>query len=89
MGENPQHNQHVIEQANALDAAFSENNQQIMLMLREFSRRLDKIEAELNSLKKTVEARNKNNTPTPMMADVYFTPSSMKKAKSELVRYLN
>lgn len=51
MGENPQHNQHVIEQANALDAAFAENNQQIMLMLREFSQRLDKMEAELNLLK--------------------------------------
>lgn len=89
MGENPQHNQHVIEQANALDAAFSENNQQIMLMLRELSQRLDKMEAELNLLKKTVEARNKNNTPTPIMADIYFTPSSMKKAKSELMHYLN
>ncbi len=35
-------NQHIIEQANALDAAFAENNQQIMMMLREFSQRLDK-----------------------------------------------
>ena len=32
-GQNPQHNQHIIEQANALDAAFAEYNQQMMMQL--------------------------------------------------------
>ena len=31
MGENPQHNRHIIEQADAIEAAFNENNRQMMV----------------------------------------------------------
>ena len=60
MGENPQHNRHIIEQADAIEAAFNENNQQMMVLFREMSRRLDKLEADMEALKKIVETHTKN-----------------------------
>ena len=88
-GQNPQHNQHIIEQANILDAAFAEHNQQVMLMLRDFARRLDKIEADVEALKQQVDTSGKNNPSTPLAADVFITSQSLKQVKRDLWRALN
>ena len=89
MGENPQHNQHIIEQADAIEAAFNENNQQMMMMLREISRRLDKLEADVEALKKTVETHTKNNPSTPIPVDIVPTQASLRRMRASIQNALN
>ena len=46
-GQNPQHNEHIVEQANVLNAAFEENNQMLLLWyLKPILLRLDKISCQ-------------------------------------------
>lgn len=72
-----------------MEAAINENNQQIIIMLHLLSQRLDKLEADMEALKKTVELHTKNPPSTPLPADIFISPSSIKKAKKDIVRYLN
>ena len=65
MGGNPQHNQHIIEQADAMEAAFNENNQQMMMMFQQVFQRLEKLEAEVEAIKQTVKNQSRNNPSTP------------------------
>ena len=52
-GQNPQHNEHIAEQANVLNAAFEENNQMLLLFyLKPILLRLDKLEADIEELKR-------------------------------------
>ena len=89
-GQNPQHNQHIVEQANVLNAAFEENNQMLLLFyLKPILLRLDKIEADLEELKRRQDLDDKNNTPTPLSADIFITHQSLKQAKRDLWRALN
>lgn len=89
MGENPQHNRHIIEQADAIDAAFAENNQQMMMLFRELSRRLDKLEADVEALKKTVESHTKNNPSTPIPVDIVPTQASLRRMRASIHKALN
>ena len=89
-GQNPQHNEHIAEQANVLNAAFEENNQMLLLFyLKPILLRLDKLEADIEELKRRQDSADKNNTPTPLSADIFITQQSIKKAKKDIVRLLN
>ena len=89
-GQNPQHNEHIVEQANVLNAAFGENNQMLLLFyLKPILLRLDKIEADIEELKRRQDLADKNNAPTPLSADIFITQQSIKKAKKDIVRLLN
>ena len=89
-GQNLQHNEHIVEQANVLNAAFEENNQMLlMLYLKPILLRLDKIEADLEELKRRQDLADKNNTPTPLSADIFITPQSIRQVKKDLWRALN
>jgi len=89
MGDNPQHNRHIIEQADAIDAAFNESNQQMMMLFRELSRRLDKLEADVEALKKTVESHTKNNPSTPIPVDIVPTQASLRRMRASIQNALN
>ena len=89
-GQNPQHNEHIAEQANVLNAAFEENNQMLLLWyLKPILLRLDKIEADVEALKQQVDTSGKNNPSTPLAADVFITSQSLKQVKRDLWRALN
>ena len=89
-GQNPQHNEHIAEQANVLNAAFEENNQMLLLWyLKPILLCLDKIEADLEELKRRQDLSDKNNTPTPLSADIFITPQSIRQVKKDLWRALN
>ena len=89
-GQNPQHNQHIVEQANVLNAAFEENNQMLLLFyLKPILLRLDKIEADIEELKRRQDLADKSNTPTPLSADIFITPQSIRQVKKDLWRALN
>ena len=90
-GQNPQHNEHIAEQANVLNAAFEENNQMLLLWyLKPILLRLDKIEADIEELKRRQDILDKNNnTPTPLAADIFITHQSLNRAKKDLWRALN
>ena len=89
MGGNPQHNQHIIEQADAMEAAFNENNQQMMLMFQQVLYRLDKLEAEVEGIKQTVKKQSRNNPSTPIPVDIVPTQSSLRKLRSSIYNALN
>ena len=89
MGENPQHNRHIIEKADAIDATFNENNQQMMMLFRELSRRLDKLEADVEALTKTVETHTKNNPSTPIPVDIVPTQASLRRMRASIHKALN
>ena len=89
MGDNPQHNRHIIEQADAIDTAFNENNRQMMMLFRELSRRLDKLEADVEALKKTVESHTKNNPSTPIPVDIVPTQASLRRMRASIQNALN
>lgn len=82
MGENPQHNQHIIEQANVMDAAFTEHNQQTAVLFQDFNQRLDKLESDMEKLKLMVESLMKNNSSAPIPVDVVPTQTSLRKMRS-------
>lgn len=89
-GQNPQHKEHIVEQANVLNAAFVENNQMLlMLYLKPILLRLDKIEADIEELKRRQDLADKNNTPTPLSADIFVAPRSIQKLQKDICRYLN
>ena len=89
-GQNPQHNEHIVEQANVLNAAFEENNQMLLLWyLKPILLRLDKIEADIEELKRRQDVLDKNNMPTPLAADIFITHQSLNRAKKDLWRALN
>ena len=89
-GQNPLHNEHIVEQANVLNAAFEENNQMLLLFyLKPILLRLDKIEADIEELKRRQDLADKNNTPTPLSADIFITPQSIRQVKKDLWRALN
>ena len=89
MGDNHQHNQHIIEQADALEAAILENNQQLMLLFRELSRRLDKVEAEVEELKQTIKSPSQNNSSTPIAVDLVPTQASLRRMRTSIQKMLN
>ena len=89
-GQNPQHNEHIAEQANVLNAAFEENNQMLLLFyLKPILLRLDKLEMDIEELKRRQDLADKNNTPTPLSADIFITHQSLNRAKKDLWRALN
>ena len=89
MGENPQHNRHIIEQADAMEAAFNENNQQMMIMFQQVFQRLEKLEAEVEAIKQTVKNQSRNNPSTPIPVDIVPTQSSLRKLRSSIYNVLN
>ena len=73
-----------------MNAAFEENNQMLLLFyLKPILLRLDKLEADIEELKRRQDLADKNNTPTPLSADIFITQQSIKKAKKDIVRLLN
>ena len=89
MGGNPQHNQHIIEQADAMEAAFNENNQQMMMMFQQVFQRLEKLEAEVEAIKQTMKNQSRNNPSTPIPVDIVPTQSSLRKLRSSIYNVLN
>ena len=61
MGDNPYHNQHLIEQANAMDAAFSENNQMIGAALSQITERFDLLEQRIDELEHRMLSTQNSN----------------------------
>ena len=73
-----------------MNAAFEENNQMLLLLyLKPILLRLDKIEADIEELKRRQDLADKNNTPTPLSADIFITHQSLNRAKKELWKALN
>ena len=59
--------------------------------LWEMRETLKKQQEEIDELKRIIQALDKNSTPpvSPIAADIFITPQSLKQTKKDLIRYLN
>ena len=59
--------------------------------LWEMRETLKKQQEEIDELKRIIQALDKNSTPpvSPITADIFITPQSLKQTKKDLIRYLN
>ena len=89
-GTNPQHNQHIQQIAQCIQDAMSGNNFEYDMELAEMRQTLQRLEERIAHLESIVQNPPKQTPPaTPIPADIFITPTSLRKAKNDLKRYLN
>lgn len=81
MGENPQHNQHIQEVANAMDNAFSEQGIQMTFAFSEVKALIEGLDKRVTTLEQ------KATLPVTVEADVVPTKSSMKKLRDMIAGF--
>lgn len=90
-GTHPEHNRHIQQICQCVQDAFAANNLPYDMALWEMRQMLKRQREEIEELKHTVQLLQKNDlpTPTPLAADIFITPQSLKQAKKDITRYLN
>ena len=90
-GANPEHNRHIQQIAWCVQDAFAANNLQYDAELWELRQTVKRQQEEIDELRRMVQEQAKNTppTPTPMAADIFITPQSLRKVKKDLWQHLN
>ena len=89
-GINPEHNQHIWQIAQCIQDAFAANNHAYDTAIMELRQTVKRQQEEIENLKVTIQTQQKQNPPaTPIPADIFITPTSLRKAKKDIIRYLN
>lgn len=83
-GANPQHNQHIQHISQCLTDAFAANNMPYDMSLFEIRHTLKSIDERLARIESILSSMEKQPTPTPMAADIFITPQSRNRLKSDI-----
>ena len=60
------------------------------MAITELQNTVKRQQEEIDNLKAVIKTQQKQNPPaTPIPADIYITPASLRKAKEDIIRYLN
>ena len=91
MGGNPEHNQHIQQLAQCIQDAFYASNMQYDMELTELKQTIKGQEERIARLESIIQTLEKKTPPpaAPLPVDIFITPRSLKKAKSDIQRYLN
>lgn len=90
-GANPEHNRHIQHITQAMQDAFAANNLPYDMALWELRQTVKRQQEEIDELRRIVQeqARNTPPTSTPIAADIFITPQSLRKVKKDLWQHLN
>ena len=88
---NPEHNQHIWHIAQCIQEAFTASNLQYDMEIAELKQTIKNQDERIARLESIIQALEKK-TPapaTPIAADVFITPSSLKQMRRDIINYLN
>ncbi len=89
-GTNPEHNRHIQQISQCIQDTVSANNFEYDMELMELRQTIQRLEERIAHLESIVQNPPKQTPPaTPIPADIFITPSSLRKAKRDIQHYLN
>lgn len=89
-GTNQEHNRHIQEITRCIQDTVSANNFEYDMELLELRQTIQRLEDKIALLEGMIRNPSNQTPPaTPVAADIFITPSSLRKAKRDIQHYLN